>query len=231
MSIASAPERLPQLELHFRALPGVAEAQLMDEILHGAADGSRDIAIDGPLRQRLRRRPRRARPAADRGRVGHRAMSRDRGASAVRAADARRASAVERHRGESAVLRRRTARICAVAALHGADRCAEFGECRRRAGYAGSIAHRRASGRRVIISGGPGFVYAVADALTEIGARGDVGRIGRIQLRATTIAFGAPAERSGDSSTSPPSVNACANNSLARARLAGRQIQAAQLAR
>ena len=49
MSIASAPERLPQLELHFRPLPGVPEAQLMDEILLDTADGSRDITIDGPF--------------------------------------------------------------------------------------------------------------------------------------------------------------------------------------
>ena len=44
MSIASAPERLPQVELHFRGMPGVPEAQLMAEIL----DGAPDVHIEGP---------------------------------------------------------------------------------------------------------------------------------------------------------------------------------------
>ncbi len=44
MSIASAPDRLPTLELHYRPLPGVAEAALMNELL----DGSRDLSIEGP---------------------------------------------------------------------------------------------------------------------------------------------------------------------------------------
>jgi CDP-4-dehydro-6-deoxyglucose reductase len=44
MSIASAPDRLPQLELHYRPLPGVPEAALMNELLEGA----RDLSIEGP---------------------------------------------------------------------------------------------------------------------------------------------------------------------------------------
>jgi CDP-4-dehydro-6-deoxyglucose reductase, E3 len=44
MSIASAPDRLPQLALHYRPLPGVAEAALMNELL----DGSETLSIDGP---------------------------------------------------------------------------------------------------------------------------------------------------------------------------------------
>lgn len=44
MSIASAPDRLPQLELHYRPLPGVPEAALMNELL----DGSRSLSIEGP---------------------------------------------------------------------------------------------------------------------------------------------------------------------------------------
>ncbi len=44
MSIASAPDHLPRLELHYRALPGVADAALMDELL----DGRQDLSIDGP---------------------------------------------------------------------------------------------------------------------------------------------------------------------------------------
>ena len=44
MSIASAPDRLPQLELHYRPLPGVPEAALMNELL----DGSPELSIEGP---------------------------------------------------------------------------------------------------------------------------------------------------------------------------------------
>jgi CDP-4-dehydro-6-deoxyglucose reductase, E3 len=44
LSIASAPHRLPELELHFRPLPGVADAELMNELLASAAD----LQIDGP---------------------------------------------------------------------------------------------------------------------------------------------------------------------------------------
>lgn len=44
MSIASAPDHLPRLELHYRPLPGVPEAALMNELL----DGARALSIDGP---------------------------------------------------------------------------------------------------------------------------------------------------------------------------------------
>ncbi|MFM7121021.1 MAG: hypothetical protein ACKOBM_01220 [Gammaproteobacteria bacterium] len=44
MSIASSPARLPELELHYRATPGVPEATWMDELLaHGAP-----LRIRGP---------------------------------------------------------------------------------------------------------------------------------------------------------------------------------------
>jgi CDP-4-dehydro-6-deoxyglucose reductase, E3 len=45
MSIASAPERMPELELHYRPLPGVAEAALMNELL----DAGNGISIEGPF--------------------------------------------------------------------------------------------------------------------------------------------------------------------------------------
>jgi CDP-4-dehydro-6-deoxyglucose reductase, E3 len=49
LSIASAPHRLPRLELHYRPLPGVADAVLMDELLAQAAQGHGDVVqIDGP---------------------------------------------------------------------------------------------------------------------------------------------------------------------------------------
>ena len=37
LSIASAPEQLPQLQLHYRSTPGLAEAQAMDEALTESA--------------------------------------------------------------------------------------------------------------------------------------------------------------------------------------------------
>lgn len=49
MSIASAPELLPRLELHYRPLPGVPEAALMNELLVAAANGSHDLLIEGPF--------------------------------------------------------------------------------------------------------------------------------------------------------------------------------------
>lgn len=45
MSIASAPERIPELELHYRPLAGVAEAELMNELL----DGGTELSIEGPF--------------------------------------------------------------------------------------------------------------------------------------------------------------------------------------
>jgi CDP-4-dehydro-6-deoxyglucose reductase len=45
MSIASAPERIPELELHYRPLPGVAEAALMNELL----DAGDAMSIEGPF--------------------------------------------------------------------------------------------------------------------------------------------------------------------------------------
>lgn len=45
MSIASAPERIPELELHYRPLPGLPEAQLMNELL----DAGVELSIEGPF--------------------------------------------------------------------------------------------------------------------------------------------------------------------------------------
>jgi len=45
LSIASSPHRLPQLHLHYRSTPGLAEAQLFDKLL--AAAGA--LAIRGPF--------------------------------------------------------------------------------------------------------------------------------------------------------------------------------------
>jgi NAD(P)H-flavin reductase len=45
LSIASAPARLPRLELHYRSTPGLVEAELLDELL---AQSPHAITIDGP---------------------------------------------------------------------------------------------------------------------------------------------------------------------------------------
>jgi NAD(P)H-flavin reductase len=47
LSIASAPERLPELELHYRPTLGVAEADLMNDLLTRAAEAS-EWKVDGP---------------------------------------------------------------------------------------------------------------------------------------------------------------------------------------
>jgi len=46
MSIASAPERLPRLELHFRPLPNVADATLLLQLIDRTAT---DWLVEGPL--------------------------------------------------------------------------------------------------------------------------------------------------------------------------------------
>ncbi len=48
LSIASAPARLPELHLHYRSSPGVAEATRMDELLAGAAGPGATLDIRGP---------------------------------------------------------------------------------------------------------------------------------------------------------------------------------------
>lgn len=54
LSIASAPKRLPELELHYKSTPGVVEARLMDEILAGSEvlqiEGPHgEVTVDGPV--------------------------------------------------------------------------------------------------------------------------------------------------------------------------------------
>lgn len=47
-SIASAPERLPELELHYRPTPGVAHTQLMNDLLARAGSAADEWRVDGP---------------------------------------------------------------------------------------------------------------------------------------------------------------------------------------
>ncbi len=48
MSIASAPDHLPHIQLHYRAQPGVPEALLMNELLSRASGTTHEVTIDGP---------------------------------------------------------------------------------------------------------------------------------------------------------------------------------------
>jgi CDP-4-dehydro-6-deoxyglucose reductase len=47
LSIASAPERLPELELHYRPTPGVIQSDLMNDLL-ARTDASTEWRVDGP---------------------------------------------------------------------------------------------------------------------------------------------------------------------------------------
>lgn len=54
LSIASAPWRLPELHLHYRSTPGIAEAERMDELLAAAGaltltGPGGDVRLDPPL--------------------------------------------------------------------------------------------------------------------------------------------------------------------------------------
>jgi NAD(P)H-flavin reductase len=167
MSIASAPERLPDLELHFRALPGVSEAALMEEILAGVADGSRDIEIDGPH----------GNVCVD-GPVAQDLLLIAGGSGITQCLS------IASHLKYA----RQTHSVRLLWSVTAANQSYVDEELR---GYAPWLHYtplvdapnsqnaaviwlrRQPTLRydRVIISGGPGFVYAVADALTEIGAR------------------------------------------------------------
>ena len=49
MSIASAPQRLPELDLHFRPLPGLADAALMLDIVDRETAIGSNLVVDGPF--------------------------------------------------------------------------------------------------------------------------------------------------------------------------------------
>jgi NAD(P)H-flavin reductase len=166
MSIASAPERLPQLELHFRSLRGVPEAQLMDEILLGAADGSRDVAIEGPFGNVCVDGP------VENG------LLLIAGGSGI--AQCRGIAAHLRHARQTRDVQLLWS-VTAPSQLYCDEELRGFAPWLQYTALidapnsqnAAVVWLRRTAppqADRIIISGGPGFVYAVADALTEIGA-------------------------------------------------------------
>ncbi len=166
MSIASAPERLPHLELHFRALPGVSEAALMEEILAGVADGSRDITIEGPFGS----------VCVD-GPIEHDLLliAGGSGIAQCLAITAHLRYVRQTHEVRLVWSAARADQFYADEELRGCApwlRYTPLVDAPNSENAAVVWLRRQPTLRydRVIISGGPGFVYAVADALTEIGA-------------------------------------------------------------
>jgi CDP-4-dehydro-6-deoxyglucose reductase len=162
MSIASAPERLPQLELHFRPLPGVGDATLMLELLD-----RRDVPLilDGPFGEVHVAGP----LAAD--------LTLFAGGSGISQCR----SIVEHLRGVGHA--RRVRLVWSVTQL---DHLYCDAELRRFASWLdymplvdspekpnAAVAwideHRPTLSGRVVVAGGPGFVYAIVDALERIG--------------------------------------------------------------
>jgi NAD(P)H-flavin reductase len=170
MSIASAPERLPHgLVLHFRALPGVSDAALMEEILARVTHGSRDVEIEGPFGNVCVDGP------------NEQDLLLLAGGSGI--AQVLAIASHLRHTGQT-----REVRLVWSAAR--ADHFYADEELRSYAPWlrytpvvdapnsdnAAVVWLRRQPELRydrVIISGGPGFVYAVADALNELGVPAD----------------------------------------------------------
>jgi len=165
MSIASAPQRLPRLDLHFRPLPGVADAALMLELVDGDAT---ELSIEGPFGDVRVRGPldsdlwlfaggsgiSQCRSIADHLRsVGH--------ARRVRllwsVTDAEQLYC-------DAELRRFAPWLDYAPLVDSPERP--------NAAVAWLNETRPALGGRIVVSGGPGFVYAVVDAIERIGTGG-----------------------------------------------------------
>jgi CDP-4-dehydro-6-deoxyglucose reductase, E3 len=164
MSIASAPERLPHIELHFRPLAGVAEATLLLQLLDRpetavTLDGPYgDVHVSGPL-------------AAD--------LTLFAGGSGISQCR----SIVEhlRHVGDSRRVQliwsvTQSAQLYCDAELRGFASWLDYTPLidsaeRPNAAVAWIDEHKPLVAGRVVIAGGPGFVYAVADALDRIGYR------------------------------------------------------------
>ncbi len=165
MSIASAPVHLPRLQLHYRALSGVPEAALMNELLAGAPGETHDVTIDGPYGDVHCEGPH----AGD-----LLLIAGGSGIAQCRAIVDHLHGAEQRRRVRlvwsvsnasqlycDAELRRFDAWLDYVAVIDvpGAENAA----------VAWLRSARPTGSDRIIVSGGPGFVYAVVDALREIG--------------------------------------------------------------
>jgi CDP-4-dehydro-6-deoxyglucose reductase len=164
MSIASAPERLPVLELHYRPLPGVAEAALMDDLLDAAEDLSLegpfgDVRVAGPLDDDLLLIAGGSGIAQCRSILDHlRCVTQTRNVTLVWSVTQ------SKHLYCDAELRRFAPWLRYEPVVDAPE-----------AGNA-AVAWLRASARptsgRVVVGGSPGFVYAVIDTLEALGVTG-----------------------------------------------------------
>jgi CDP-4-dehydro-6-deoxyglucose reductase, E3 len=162
MSIASAPERLPLLDLHFRPLPGVAEAASMLQLLERshealALDGPYgDVFVDGPLTTDLALFAGGSGISQCRSIVEHLLdvgqSGRVRLVWSVTQADQLYCDVELRH----------FSRWLDYTPLVDSQECPN-------AAVAWIDATKPALSGRIVVAGGPGFVYAVVDALERIG--------------------------------------------------------------
>ena len=164
MSIASASEHLPRLELHYRPLPGVAEAALMNELLQDATDLSiegpfGDVRVNGPLDDDLLLIAGGSGIAQCRAILHHlRHVTHTRPVTLVwSVTQPDQLYCDDELRGFAPWLR-----YAAVVDTPQAKNAAV--EWLR--------THTRPTSGRIIVSGGPGFVYAVVDALHALGVAG-----------------------------------------------------------
>jgi CDP-4-dehydro-6-deoxyglucose reductase len=164
MSIASASEHLPRLELHYRPLPGVAEAALMNELLQSASELSidgpfGDVRINAPLDEDLLLIAGGSGIAQCRAILYHlRHATHSRSVTlvwSVTQPDQLYCDAELRHFAQwlryEAVIDTPEAKNAATAWLR---------------------THALPKSGKIIVSGGPGFVYAVVDTLKELGVSG-----------------------------------------------------------
>jgi CDP-4-dehydro-6-deoxyglucose reductase len=162
MSIASAPERLPRLELHFRPLPGVADAALMLELVDRDAI---ELSIEGPFGDVRVRGP----------------LDGDLSLFAGGSGVSQCRSIVEHLRsvGQARPVRlvwsaTRADQLYCDAELRGFADWLDYTPLvdspdRPNAAVAWLDAVRPPLRGRIVVAGGPGFVYAVVDALERIG--------------------------------------------------------------
>lgn len=164
MSIASSPHRLPRLELHYRPLPGVPEAALMNELLAAASDVSidgphGDVCFDGPSAEDLL------------------LIAGGSGIAQGRAIVDQLRSSGQRHRVRLVWSVTAADQLYCDAELRTFARWLEYisvvdvpGAENAAVAWLRNAAPPRSG--RVVVSGGPGFVYAVVDVLKAIASPG-----------------------------------------------------------
>ena len=161
MSIASSPHRLPALQLHYRPLPGVPEAALMNELIASASQ----LRLDGPH-----------------GKVCFEGTDDDELLLIAGGTGISQCCAIVDHLDHARRIRRATL----VWSVASADQLYCDARLRACAGWLDYVAVIDQPNRenaaiawlrgaplprsgRLVVSGGPGFVYAVVDVLMSLG--------------------------------------------------------------